>query len=70
MTLLAGFKHETCGVEFELKERVRGFATIPAQRERIICPKCGIVLDLYLWWPSINGRRNCAIIIDWGRCNP
>lgn len=70
MTQLADFDHQTCGVRFEIKERVRGFATIPAQRERIECPKCGIKFDLYLWWPAIRDRRNCVILIEWGRCNP
>ena len=61
----------TCGTclvgRFRLVEKVRGFATIPAQRERIVCERCGATLDLYLWWPSIRERRSCAILIEAGK---
>lgn len=67
MTEYANVRHDSCGVFFEIRDQVQGFATIPAKRERLVCPECGLIIDWYMWWPEIRGRRNCAILVELGR---
>lgn len=66
MMLPDTFRCGPCGGAFDLVEGIEGFATIPARRERVKCQRCGAVLDLYVWWPEIRGRRQAAILIDSG----
>lgn len=64
---MPNYECQSCRKQLRRLERTRGFATIPAQRERWRCDGCGLELALYLWWPPINGRSHCAFIVNVGR---